>query len=55
MDLWNWFVHCIWTLRVALGGAIVIAGVAVILVRRTSAAELGPAPEAGARRSGRER
>ncbi len=43
------------TLRVALGGAIVIAGVAVILVRRTSAAELGPAPEAGARRFDRER
>ncbi len=38
------------TLRVAMGGAIVIAGVAVILVRRASAAELGPAPEAGARR-----
>ena len=43
------------TLRVALGGAIVIAGVAVILVRRASAAELGPAPEAGARRFDRER
>ncbi len=43
------------TLRVALGGAIVIAGVAVILVRRTYAAELGPAPEAGARRFDRER
>jgi O-acetylserine/cysteine efflux transporter len=43
------------TLRVALGGAIVIAGVAVILVRRTSAAELGPAPEAGARRFDAER
>ncbi len=43
------------TLRVALGGAIVIAGVAVILVRRTSAAELGPAPEAGTRRFDRER
>ncbi len=42
------------TLRVALGGAIVIAGVAVILVRRASAAELGPAPEAGARRFDRE-
>jgi O-acetylserine/cysteine efflux transporter len=42
------------TLRVAIGGAIVIAGVAVILVRRTSAAELGPAPEAGARRFDRE-
>ena len=43
------------TLRVALGGAIVIVGVAVILVRRTSAAERGPAPEAGARRFDRER
>ena len=43
------------TLRVAIGGAIVIAGVAVILVRRASAAELGPAPEAGARRFDRER
>jgi O-acetylserine/cysteine efflux transporter len=43
------------TLRIALGGAIVIAGVAVILVRRTAAAELGPAPEAGARRFDRER
>ncbi len=43
------------TLRVAMGGAIVIAGVAVILVRRASAAELGPAPEAGARRFDRER
>ena len=42
------------TLRVALGGAIVIVGVAVILVRRASAAELGPAPEAGARRFDRE-
>ncbi len=43
------------TLRVALGGAVVIAGVAVILVRHTSAAELGPAPEAGTRRFDRER
>ncbi len=43
------------TLRVALGGAVVVAGVAVILVRRASAAELGPAPEAGARRFDRER
>jgi O-acetylserine/cysteine efflux transporter len=43
------------TLRVAMGGAIVIAGVAVILVRRASAAELGPAPEAGTRRFDRER